>query len=315
MNFPRKFAKSLLSALLVFSSLGYAVPIPCHLELLVPTGQPSGEVKRELTIALFDVAPITGRQRATDGRFPIDISEVDRAAVVVEMGKRARQGFEMFDCRFEGNHFQLRFVKNEFLVTQNEETREPTFVASQRAALGASWPNPPRTHRENLENGRSAVSAFPSGTPLTSKSLDSFKPGTYSYIRHEGEPFLRLAKGVSYVGERALPPPTSARPDFGGMDFKHDSVAGHEGVSVAGEVDISYNATTKHNEVRYVNIQSGSYQFTISALPVAVEALWDQGIFQRELYLAMLGDKGGGTFYFILKPDSTEKLKAHFPDR
>ena len=189
--------------------------------------------------------------------------KVLREAITGEMLKKAEDGWVLTKVgQMKSTGVYMMEFHRDFDVIPNFKRKpEPEYVRAQRDALEQKFPE---VVQETIPASRSKETpqADPKGEPLTALTIGERKSGVYSFVQLEGENFLRTTKD----GEA-----------------QHVEAGGMENAVTAGEIKIVKDEKTDEVTQIMISLKSGTYLPHISKLRPAVEALWRQEIFPKNL--------------------------------
>lgn len=211
--------------------------------------------------------PIDFRPRAKRVRLVYKTSPglapVLNAAIEARTAEMAEEGYvrEWDALPRPGPKLELNFRREPRLLAVRERRAEPAWVAEQRARLREKFPR--ARFRDRLYASKSE--RYETDTPdstllLTAKTLAALEPGLYAFVRVTGENFLRLGSGHHLVGAGMV-------------------------AMAAGDLSVVKDAVTGERRVESLSPRSDTYRPPDDTLVHALEALWRQGVYPREVRL------------------------------
>lgn len=197
-------------------------------------------------------------QETTTYGTQLGYADSPRIPILTRVREMGALGYELLSASFKADQITLKFRFEPLLVRLSEKPAPPDYVASQRRRMAEglnlkAWNRMRYSGLGNYEN------ATEKGKILSQKSAAHFG-GFADFALIRGERFLRLGSG-------------------------HSRITMGNDVDTAGEIRFTRAANGTIDTV-HLRMKSGGYSPHVASAHLAIEALWDQGIFPRNITIS-----------------------------
>jgi hypothetical protein len=188
-----------------------------------------------------------------------------RELVLERIYELSELGYIAIQSRYHAETLEIEFKRSEALIpihhVGDEENEAPDWVSGQNEALQNAFPNSHLFDQLSASYSERDYSTRPEGSILSARTLQGLPADGYAFVLLQGENFLRIGT-------------------------KHPQIGAKEAVVSAGDIFLKRNPENQQIEVQALSIRSDTYQPPNAAYLVpAVQALWRQGIYSKNLKL------------------------------